>query len=293
MGKQVFGTFSFFCQSVPDWNAQRFPFLFFWADNIKKKKKELFLFLEREKKSRGYRVPVHGQDRQRHVTEWRIASSTGCPIDREYFLFIFVCVAILLKAKQKFIKSFLLIFPLKMKSLPVIRFGRGQQRMWYSCAIESRKRNKIPRISKCFVSFSNVSGFFTKIHPWKRKKGESNKKSRSLRERQKRLEKKIISFLDPSSTKRFQVLQKKTNNLWYFLSSISDTNDRKPEGTHRSDVDWSSPMQNHFRTFVAWSMESILIVRSFDSSATDRVHPSQVCFSICLNDWLVWTIIWF
>lgn len=131
---------------------------------IKKKKKELFLFLER-KKSRGYRVPVHGQDRQRHVTEWRIASSTGCPIDREYFLFIFVCVAILLKAKQKFIKSFLLIFPFKMKSLPVIRFGRGQQRMWYSCAIESRKRNKIPRISKCFVSFSNVSGFFMKIHP--------------------------------------------------------------------------------------------------------------------------------
>lgn len=227
------------------------------------------------------------------MTEWRIASSTGCPIDREYFLFIFVCVAILLKAKQKFIKSFLLIFPFKMKSLPVIRFGRGQQRMWYSCAIESRKRNKIPRISKCFVSFSNVSGFFMKIHPWKRKKGESNKKKSFSTRKAEKARKEDHLFSRSQFDKTFSSFTKKTNNLWYFLSSISDTNDRKPEGTHRSDVDWSSPMQNHFRTFVAWSMESILIVRSFDSSATDRVHPSQVCFSICLNDWLVWTIIWF
>jgi len=39
-------------------------------------------------------------------------------------------------------------------------------------------------------------------------------KSRSLRERQKRLEKKIVSFLDPSLTKRFKFYK---NNLWYFL----------------------------------------------------------------------------
>lgn len=50
-----------------------------------------------------------------------------------------------------------------MKSLPVIRFGRGQQRMWYSCAIGSRKKKEIKYSTDaeqkkcCFLFY--VSGF--------------------------------------------------------------------------------------------------------------------------------------